>query len=163
MTTTNVKAVKTQSDAFDFWYPYASNSTWINLATQPDHKNAFQHAANHFNQINGIYLSSVGQINFAKIITRTNTDNVTWWGQKSGNPGYQTIEINYDRTRLDQFSRSNYRWLALHEFGHALGLSHQTNRNAASVMRQQTADKKPYAMTDLGATDKSNLRWRYSE
>lgn len=148
-------AAHRNTSAYNFTYQFANNSPWVNLARAGNHADEFLHASYRLNQVSGVNNRLVGQIRDARIVARTNTDSTTWWGLQTGGSGGSTIEINFDRTRLDGFTTNNYRWLALHEFGHAYGLKHQP-ASAQSVMRTGIIR----SMSDLGRLDRENLNWR---
>lgn len=104
----NVSAQKTGSAAFSFYFPSGSNAQWIDLSTQQAHKNAFTFAVNRINEINGVRVGSTNNLNNAHIISRSNFENVSWWGYRHGSSNRSTIEIHTTNTQAEGFTTGSY-------------------------------------------------------
>lgn len=151
----DVQAERRDADAFNHLITSPRSIYWQNNATLSSHRNAFQNAINRSNQLNGIKFYSTNNDNLAQVRAYTMYGGGGNWGYWERRSNYHYVAISDSST--EGFSTNQFRWVALHEIGHALGLVHQ-RQSIASVMRSGGG---PYSYTDYTNLDRRNLNWGY--
>ncbi|WP_142393278.1 matrixin family metalloprotease [Alkalicoccus urumqiensis] len=149
----------TGSAAYDF-VSNVPTGTWDNATSNSAHSSAFSHAVSQLNDVtSGINLSltTSGQ-NITARSTSGSADGYygLWSPNSSGASSGGTIYINATSTSADNFIACNYNKTAMHEFGHAMGLTHQNNATSTTVMKQGQ-----FCFNDYTQLDKNNLRYQY--
>lgn len=149
--------INTDASAFNF-KSRVNNGTWQDNTTVATHSNAAWNAVGKLNATSSnIHLSSSSSPNINVRSIASHKDG--WYGLWSGNlnnaPSGGIIYFNIQSTTAADFTQCNYNKLALHEFGHAMGMKHQ-EKGDFTVMKQGK-----YCYNDYTDIDKNNLKYQY--
>lgn len=153
----NAQAELTNASAFKF-KSRVNNGTWQDNTTVSTHSSAAWYAIGKLNATSSnIHVSSSSSPNINVRSIASHKDG--WFGYWSPNLNNAvsggTIYYNVQTTTAKNFTQCNYNKLALHEFGHAMGMVHQDAANF-TVMKQGQ-----YCYSDYSSLDKDNLIYQY--